>query len=572
VAAPTPTSTAVLRSRAMRLADRAFAAATGLPRSSGDYVVDRGVRVPMRDGVELVADHYAPAGATARGTVLIRSPYGRSGLGSLVMGRIFADQGYHVLLQSCRGTFGSGSAFDPMQHEIDDGHDTVAWLRTQPWFDGRLATAGGSYLGFVQWALLMDPPPELKTSIVVVGPHDMHQSAWGTGSFSLDDFFGWSEMVAHQEDPGRLRGLYRQVAAARRLAPGKNGTPLLDAGEKLLLGKAPWYREWLGRPDRDDPYWTRLKVGAALDKVQVPVLLISGWMDLFLDQSMEQYAHLRARDVDVALTVGPWTHVGVIAKGARTVLPEQVAWLDEHLSYPPRPSSVGPAIPRAGRRPAGRSARVRAYVTGEGGGWRGLADWPPPHTDQALYLHPLGGLAAEAPAPDEPPSEFTYDPTDPTPSIGGRLLAAGVGGVRDNRGLAARADVLSFTGAPLSAPLEVVGAPVVELAHRSDNPHCDVFVRICDVAPDGRAVNVSDAFRRLTPGEHEQDLTLQLDACAHRFAAGHRIQVLVAGGAHPRYARNLGTAEPAAGATTIAPSHRRIEHGRSLVLLPVVGR
>ena len=550
-------STAVPRSLGMRLADRAFARLAGLPRSRGDYVVDRGVRVPMRDGVELVADHYAPSGATARGTVLVRSPYGRSGPGALVMGRVFADQGYHVLLQSCRGTFGSGTGFDPMQHEIDDGHDTVAWLRTQPWFDGRLATAGGSYLGFVQWALLMDPPPELKTAIVVVGPHDMHRTTWGTGSFSLDDFFGWSEMIVHQEDPGLLRGLYRQLTANRRLAPGKNGAPLLEAGERLLLGKAPWYREWLGRPDREDPYWTRLKVGAALDEVQVPVLLVSGWMDLFLDQTLEQYTHLRGRDVDVAMTVGPWTHVGVFGKGARTVVPEQVAWLDEHL---------------AGLRPAGRAARVRAFVTGAGGGWRGMADWPPPHTDEPLYLHPLGGLAAAAPAEGEPPSEFTYDPADPTPSIGGRLLGAGVSGVRDCRGLAARADVLSFTGAPLSAPLEIVGVPVVELAHRSDNPHCDVFVRICDVAPDGRAVNVSDGFRRLIPGEHEQDLTLPLDACAHRFAAGHRIQVLVAGGAHPRYARNLGTAEPAAGATTLAPSHRRIEHGSSRVLLPVVGR
>ncbi|MGI5128629.1 CocE/NonD family hydrolase [Pseudonocardia sp. CA-107938] len=552
-----PAPTAEPRSFGMRLLDRAVAAATGLPRSAGDYVVTRGVRVPMRDGVELVADHYAPYGATARGTVLIRSPYGRTGIGSIMMGRVFADQGYHVLLQSCRGTFGSGASFDPMQHEIDDGHDTVAWLRAQPWFDGRLATVGGSYLGFVQWALLMDPPPELRTAIVVVGPHDMHRSAWGTGAFSLDDFFGWSEMMVHQEDPGRLRGAYRQLTTARRLAPGMNGAPLLAAGERLLLGKAPWYREWLRRPQGDDPFWTRLKVGAALDNVQVPVLLIAGWMDLFLDQTLEQYTHLRGRDVDVALTVGPWTHTEVFTKGSRTVLPEQVAWLDRHLSEG-----------RTGDRPA----RVRAFVTGEGGGWRGLADWPPPHTDDVLYLHPHGGLAAEPPGTDEPASEFTYDPADPTPSIGGRLLAPGVSGVRDNRVLAARADVLAFTSAPLTEPLEIGGTPVVELAHRSDNPHCDVFVRICDVAPDGRAINVSDAFRRLVPGEHEADLVLRLDACAHRFAAGHRIQVLVAGGAHTRYARNLGTAEPADAATTLVPSHRRIEHGRSRVLLPVVGR
>jgi putative hydrolase, CocE/NonD family len=547
----------VPRSFPMRLADRALAAALGLPRSSGDYTVERGVRVPMRDGVELLADHYAPAGPVGRGTVLVRTPYGRTGPMAMLIARVFADQGYHVVLQSCRGTFGSGAVFDPMRYEIDDGHDTVAWLRTQPWFDGRLATTGMSYLGFTQWALLTDPPPELRTAIVLVGPHDMHRAAWGTGTFTLDDFFGWSEMIVHQEEPGFLRGFYRQATANRRLTPGKNGVPLLAAGERLLLGKAPWYREWLRRPDRDDPYWTPLKVGAALDRVQVPVLLIGGWMDLFLRQTVDQYTHLRSRGVDAALTIGPWTHVGVITKGVRTVLREQMDWLDEHL---------------AGDRPAGRPARVRVYVTGTDEGWRGLADWPPAHAEEALYLHPQGGLAAEPPGPGEPDSEFVYDPADPTPSLGGRLLAADASGWRDSRPLAARSDVLAFTGPPLPAPLEIAGTPVAHLAHRSDNPHCDVFVRICDVTPDGRAVNVSDGFRRLVPGEHDADLVLPLDPCAHRFAAGHRVQVLVAGGAHPRYARNVGSGEPVADATTLVPSHRRLQHGTSRVVLPVVGR
>ncbi len=66
-----------------------------------------------------------------------------------------------MLLQSVRGTFGSGGEFEPMRHEIPDGQDTVAWLRQQRWFEGRLAMFGASYLGFVQWALAMDPPPEL---------------------------------------------------------------------------------------------------------------------------------------------------------------------------------------------------------------------------------------------------------------------------------------------------------------------------------------------------------------------------------------------------------------------------
>jgi predicted acyl esterase len=122
--------------------------------------VQRGVGVPMRDGTILQADHYAPAGAGSAPTVLMRCPYGR-GWQMAMTARPYAERGYHVLLQSCRGTFGSGGAFTPARDEAADGQDTVAWLRQQPWFDGRLATAGPSYLAFTQWALALDPPPEL---------------------------------------------------------------------------------------------------------------------------------------------------------------------------------------------------------------------------------------------------------------------------------------------------------------------------------------------------------------------------------------------------------------------------
>ena len=141
-----------------RIADLLAGRLLGLPRPSSEYTVTRDVRVPMRDGVELVADHYAPT-AAARGTILVRGPYGRAAPVSLLFARVFADRGYHVVLQSSRGTFGSGDVFEPMVREVDDGADTVAWLREQPWFSGRFATLGPSYLGFTQWALLMDPPP-----------------------------------------------------------------------------------------------------------------------------------------------------------------------------------------------------------------------------------------------------------------------------------------------------------------------------------------------------------------------------------------------------------------------------
>ena len=96
----------------------------------------------MRDGVELVADHYRPLTSNPAGTLLVRGPYGRRYPVSVLFGAVYASRGYHVIVQSVRGTFGSGGDFDPFRHEIADGADTAAWLRDQPWFTGTFATIG----------------------------------------------------------------------------------------------------------------------------------------------------------------------------------------------------------------------------------------------------------------------------------------------------------------------------------------------------------------------------------------------------------------------------------------------
>ena len=130
------------------------------------------------------------------------------------------------------------------------------------------------------------------------------------------------------------------------------------------------------------------------------------------------------------------------------------------------------------------------YVTGQG--WRNVADWPPATTERALYLRPGGYLDEIAPAdlPEVAPATFRYDPADPTPTIGGPLLSAN-GGYTDDSRLAVRDDVLAFTSATLTHDVCVYGNPVVELAHSSDNPHADLFVRVSEVDSKGRSRNVS---------------------------------------------------------------------------------
>ena len=536
-----------------RSAGKAVNRLLGLPPNTSGFTVERRVRVPMRDGVDLLADHYIPETAEPAGTLLVRCPYGRGWPFSLLFAVVYASRGYHVVVQSVRGTFGSGGEFTPMVHERHDGADTVVWLREQPWFTGSFATIGLSYLGFTQWALLTDPPPELRAAVIAVGPHDFQKSSWGTGSFSLNDFLGWSEMMAHQEDPGRLKAMVRQVRARRRIAEATAGLPLGDAGRKLLGAGAPWYESWLQDPD-DAQFWDALRASDALDRVDVPVLLFGGWQDLFLDQTLAQYRHLRDRGVPVGLTVGAWTHTQVMTKGAPTVVRETLDWLTAHLSG----------------RPANRRKPVRIQISGDG--WYELADWPPAMGERELFLQPSGQLSAATPPPDAAPSTFTYDPADPTPTIGGRLLSPEGGYRRDDR-LAERADVLTFTGEPLPGDLYVVGTAVLELVHGSDNPNRDLFVRLSEVDAKGRSRNVTEAFRRLS-GE-DGTVALEFDAVANRFRAGSRIRLSVAGGSHPRFARNLGTGEPPSTGQHMAKAVHTVHHGQggvSRLVLPAGDR
>jgi len=534
--------------RGPRVTDRVLARVLRIPPPTTGYTVERGVRVPMRDGIDLLADHYAPATARPRGTILVRGPYGRFFPFSLIYAQIYAARGYHVIFQSVRGTFGSGGTFEPMLNEAADAADTVVWLRKQPWFTGTFATLGLSYLGYTQWALMSEPPPDLVTAVVTVGPHDLHTSTWGSGAFALNDFLGWADMMAHQQ-LGPLKRLAFQVRAARRLERAARELPLGAAGRRLLGNESPWYESWLEHPDRTDSFWAKRRMTVALDRCTVPVLLLTGWQDVFLDQTLDQFAHLRRRGVDVAMTIGPWTHDRMVTHATGQTARETLSWLDSHFG--------GQAEDRA---------PVRIRVTGAGRGFTDLPDWPPTTRERVLHPQPHGGLSDTAPVSGTTVS-FRFDPANPTPTIGGRLLSRQAG-YRDDTALASRADVLCFTSTALDGDLVICGSPVVELDYDCDTEHFDVFIRVGETGPGGRARNVSDGYRRFTatPGA---PIRIELDAAAHRFSAGSHIRLLIAGSCHPRFDRNLGTGEPAFIGSRMVPSVHTLRIGAaSRLILP----
>lgn len=533
------------RDRAAEVGARAMLRRMGVRHPAVRFEVERALPVPMRDGIELLADHYAPITGTPAGTVLIRTPYGRDALPFRAIVGVYAAMGYHVVLQSTRGTFGSGGVFHPGRHEVDDGADTAAWLRTQSWYTGEFSTVGGSYLGFTQLALLVDQPDDMATAVITMAPHDFGESIWGSGSLALGDFLGWSYQVGTQQDGGWIRQMLRATTIRKTLHPALQELPVGRATDQLLADRTPWSATWLENGDLEAPYWKDLRVDHALDRLRGPVLLITGWQDAFLEQTFAQYRRLKERGVQVGLTVGPWNH----GSGGSAATRESLEWLD-------------------GTRRVGAAVRVGTTD----GDWLEMDHWPPPSTDRVLFLHQGAALVDTAPS-DGGPSTFTYDPVDPTPSIGGRLIFTGKSGYVDDTALAQRSDVLAFTGPELTTDVEIVGAPVVELTHSTDNPHADVYVRISDVGPNGRSRNVCDGYVRLTD-TGGQTLRIELDPTAHRFRSGHRIRLLIAGGCYPRFARNLGTGESLEIGTRMVPVTHTVAHGnggQSRLILPVTG-
>ena len=204
---------------------------------------------------------------------------------------------------------------------------------------------------------------------------------------------------------------------------------------------------------------------------------------------------------------------------------------------------------------------MRIWVGGEGAGeWREIARLAAARR-HAAALVPRRARLAQHPgsrAADVPAASFRYDPADPTPSPGGAILAV-TGGSRDNRAVERRLDVLVFSSDPLDEPVEVIGEVAAELSVTRDNPYADLFVRLCDVDPRGRSWNVCDGIVRLTGADPlTGTVRVSLIGAAHRFGRGHRIRLQVAGGAHPRFARNPGNGQVDAPADDLVPTQYEI--------------
>lgn len=540
----------------------------GLTSVQNGVMVERDIAITMHDGVRLMADHYVPSGPDDYPTILMRSPYGRSGYFS-AFGHLqaffayrFAERGYHVLVQDVRGRFESDGEFQAYLPERKDGLETLEWLAEQPWFDGNLALWGASYSGIVQWAMINDTA-QVKAIMPVVSASRLRNIVFPDGAFDLGLAIRWMAVFHALDKRIGKRVLHSTdflLEIERMVQPAFETLPIVSSDMIIFDERFPFFQYWLDHQDPDDEVWEQVFEHVKPAELGIPVHLVGGWYDFFLRGQLKDYADLRDAGRNPYLTIGPWHHFQTLVSFKD--LDEGIRWFDAHMK---------------GKTDCLREQPVRIYVMGADK-WRDMAEWPPPSQERRLYLRGNGQLKSGISKADSSQSRYTYDPADPTPAVGGTQFSVHAG-KHDNSKHECRSDVLTFTTLPLPHDIEVIGPVKVELYAASSLDHTDFYGRMCDVQPDGRSMNICDGLFRVEPNNvqaHEDGIIcveIDLWATAHRFLAGHCIRLQVSSGAHPRWSRNLGTDESIASGVKMNIAHQTIYHDRyhpSALVLPVV--
>ena len=571
-----------------------------LSKPSHRVRIDNDVRLPMRDGVSISVDVYRPEGAGQFPTILIRTPYNNNTDQGVAQGKWFAERGYVMVQADVRGKFDSGGDFYPFRHEPDDGFDTDEWVAQQPWFNGKLGTMGGSYVGFTQWSQAIRGSRHLTAMAATVTTPDTYGNWFYTnGALNLAFALSWGA-VSIDGRVAQFTGAYDWPRVYRTL-------PLADA-PSAAGHRAPHFRDWVAHPTRD-AHWNTLSHEDKYATIGVPILTVEGWYDIFLRGALQDHVAVRSQGrTDEArrgkrLVIGPWVHAtgrrnntpagqaadpNVVDFGAAGEVDLQkvyLRWFDYWLK--------GMDNGVAGDAP------VRIFVMGENY-WRDEQEWPLARTQYTKYYLSSGGransllgdgvLSAAPPAATTAPTDtYAYDPANPVPTLGGNLCCAAQvpSGPWDQRAVERRDDVLVYTSEALTEPVEVTGPITMTLFAVTSARDTDWTAKLVDVGPDGFARNVQDGIVRaryreaagragslLEPGR-VYEYAIDMWATSNTFLPGHRIRLEVSSSNFPRFDRNLNTGEDPATGTRMEVARQTIHHSArypSHMVLPIIPR
>lgn len=564
------------------------------PQFSASAIQCQTVMMAMRDGVQLATDLYLPPELPAP-VIVMRTPYGRSMEASCLAGSFhsYARRGYVVVSQDCRGTGDSEpERWDYYMFEAEDGYDCIEWITRQRWFGGFIGSFGSSYVGQTQWCMALHP----AMSTIVPGV-----SGLGIAANTAHKYM-FLNAYAHVIGKGESKidvpmSQMERVFEKQTMAGGYFNEPLHQPFPKALLTRFPELRSM---PPQEARRWlwaqysamtgeqraafvkeamgvqtvTNVEVEALSSlfgqkishdaltiphtsppdlcrMIQAPPLMRTGWYDWCLNDAFATWETLRREGTSA------------VAKRARLII---TAYAHNapgyHVTGDTNPELLIPsnamsqvglllrwyAAVREGKTDAWPV--VTYYLMGANE-WRVASDWPVPEAKpMAFYLQSGGTLTTQPPQKSSKPDGYTYDPQNPIPTVGGSIVSYLYRpGSVDVSKVQTRTDVLVYTSAALEQDLDVVGPLRMILYAASSAVDTDFVVRLSDVFPDGRAIQLQSGILRaryrsmngepalLEPGRVYR-FDIDLWATANRFKTGHRLRVDIASADFPHFDRN----------------------------------
>jgi len=529
------------------------------------------VMVAMPDSVNLAADIYLPPTGNRFPTIFMRTPYDKKAKEQMLVPALSAA-GYAVVLQDVRGMNASQGTFIPFVFEKTDGLASLEWISRQSWCDGRIGMWGSSYPGFCALLLAPEDPPNLKAIFSISGwgnaadliapggalhlmlglPWCLSPQILGKDSFAS---INWKEAFRHLP--------VSEIPSSMGLAsPAWSGILALSAGDRL--------RKEASITDR-------------FDQVRLPILHVTGWNDFVARHTLDVYSGIDraakgARTQE--LVVGPWRHDQIWTKttkvgdedfgpstvwGVEKTMGLAVKWFDRHVK-----GQVGEV-----------GKPVRLFVMGVNE-WREFDAWPPRNVEsQKWYFHSDahangasgdGRLSTQEPA-TEGRDQFVFDPLNPVPTLGGvnfHFFPDNLG-VKDQRPIEQREDVLVYTSQPLEENLTIIGPLSASIFAASEGKQTDFTVKLVEVRADGYARIIEEGIRRgpdpvngspaaaMVPTQTYR-FSVDLGATAIAIPKGNRLRVEVSSSSFPKYTRNPNTGATPETATEFVAVKQTVFH------------
>jgi putative CocE/NonD family hydrolase len=438
-----------------------------------DYkmIVEKDVRIPMRDGTILYADIFRPEGDDERFPAIMNiSVYQKDKLWvppedleekanpymnwETVNPLWWCPRGYVCVRVDSRGTGKSSGKSDPSSYQESlDYYDAIEWIAKRAWCSGNIGLLGISYHASSQWRVANQQPPSLKAIMPWEGRADQYRDqVYHGGVFALG-FIGnwWLTHTAHH-----------LLGRPRSYNP--------DAFQNDMM----WNYM---RNDLDSEYW-RMN-SARWDRITVPLYSVGNWggFSMHLRGNTEGFMNAASKNKKLRIHTGTHFHPFHSAEGRM----DQLRWFDHWLKGIDTGIMNEPPV-KLEIRTGGSAGRYPFRFENE---------WPIARTQWTkLYLavdpqssnNPDAAEGALAGTLREKEAGFTY--------LASGVTAAGVASgssLSTTHGNTGRTGV-SFESAPMLEDTEVTGPLALNLWVSSTSEDMDIFVTIRNIGPDGKDV------------------------------------------------------------------------------------